>query len=279
MIINSRKIFTVFFVTLLSCLLYAQQANLIFRESYRLADVQNLVMALNSENVEIKNFRGYKVTVEFYSNNSSRSPVIKRANKSIIIENSREHSYKNDYCNIVIYIPYDFQMNSFDFISDSGSLSTEQIWASKISARSNSGSISMENVISRDTFAARSSKGFIKIGSFKGEYFELTNHSGNIEMNKVQAEYFNTTSSSGEVYIQLTEAPIAGSQISTNSGNIIVEIPFTENFNAQILSNSGTLRDNIKNIRKSARGEYEAKYNDGGAMITLKTTSGDITLE
>ena len=90
-----RKLFLLTVSFLFSCMLFAEQSNLIFRESYRLADVQNLVMALNSENVEIKNFRSYKVTIEAYSNNSSRSPIIKRSNKSIIIEHSKEHFSKH----------------------------------------------------------------------------------------------------------------------------------------------------------------------------------------
>ena len=264
---------------LFSCILFAQQNNLIFRESYRLADVQNLVMALNSENVQIKNFRGYKVTVEAYSNNSKHSPVIKKANKSIIIEHQMEHLYKTEYCDIIIYIPFDFQMNSVEFISDSGSLTAESVWAGKISARSNSGSISFEAVTATDTFSVRSTKGFIKVGAFKGEYFEMTSESGFIEMKKVQAEYFNASSGSGEIFIQLNAAPVAASQIKSSRGNLIMEIPNDENFNVQVLSNSGTFRDNIKNIRKSARGEHEAKYNEGGAIITLQTSSGDITLE
>jgi hypothetical protein len=274
-----RKLLLLCATFLFSFALFAQQTNLIFRESYRLADVQNLVMALNSENVEVKNFRGYKVTVEAYSNNSSRSPIIKRANKSIIIEHSKEHFYKADYCNLVIYIPYDYQLNSFDYISDSGNLSAEDLWASRLTARSNTGSISFNSVVTNDTFSIKSTRGNIKIGRYKGEYFEMTSESGSIGINKVQAEYFNASSGSGEIYLNLEGAPVASSQVKSSRGNIIVEIPATENFNLQVLSNSGTFRDNIKNIRKSARGEHEFKYNEGGALLTLQTTSGDITLE
>ena len=274
-----RKLFLLTVSFLFSCMLFAEQSNLIFRESYRLADVQNLVMALNSENVEIKNFRSYKVTIEAYSNNSSRSPIIKRSNKSIIIEHSKEHFYKADYCNLIIYIPYDFQLNSFEYISDSGNLLAENVWAAKLSARSNTGSISFNSVVTNDTFSINSTRGNIKIGRYKGEYFEISSESGSVGINKVEAEYFNATSGSGEIYLSLEGAPVASSQVKSSRGNIIVEMPATENFNLQVLSNSGTFRDNIKNIRKSARGEHDFKYNNGGALLTLQTTSGDITLE
>ena len=278
-ILFMRKHFLLAAIFLFSSTLFAEQANLIFRESYRLADVQNLVMALNSENVEIKNFRGYKVTVEAYSNNTSRSPIIKRANKSIIIEHSKEHFYKADYCNLIIYIPYDYKLNSFEYISDSGNLSAEEIWSDKVNARSNAGSISFENLISSDTLSISTTKGKIKISKFKGEYFELTSESGAIQMNKVQAEYFNASSGAGQVFINLENAPVATSQIKTSRGNITVELPASENFNLQVLSNSGTFRDNIRDVRKSARGEHDFKYNDGGALLILQTSSGDITLE
>ena len=274
-----KKLITLACTTLLAATLFAQQNNLIFRESYRLADVQNLVMALNSENVEIKNFRGYKVTVEAYSNNINKSPVIKRSNKSIIIEHSKEHFYKADYCNIVVFIPYDFQMNSFDYISDSGNLNAEQLWAGKFSLRSNTGNISIAQAITRDTLSITSSTGSVKIGNFQGEYFEISSENGGIEMNNVQAEYFSASSGSGEIFVQLNDAPVASSQLKNNRGSITLEIPATENFNLQVLSNSGVFRDNIKEIRKSARGEHDFKYNEGGATLTLQTSSGDITLE
>ncbi|MCR4580812.1 MAG: DUF4097 domain-containing protein [Treponema sp.] len=282
MIHNTRKAFTLLLALAFSFILFAQTSqpsNLIFRESYRLADVQNLIMALNSENVEIRNFRGYKVTIEAYSNNSSKCPVIKRSNKSIFIEHSNEHLYKTDYCDLVIYIPYDFQMNSFEFISDSGCLAAQEIWANKVTARSNSGSVSFESITTGDTFSASSSKGILKVDRFSGEYFEITNENGSVEMNNVRAEYFNASSGSAEIFIQLSETPIAASQLKSNRGNIILEIPQTESFNLMVLSNSGTFRDNIRNQRSSGRGEHEYKYGRGGALITMQTTSGDITLE
>ncbi len=274
-----KKTFLLTALLFLSSFVFAEQSNLIFRESYRLADVQNLILALNAENVEIKNFRGYKVTVETYSNNFTKSPVIKRANKSLIIEHSKEHFYKADYCNIVIYIPFDFQMNSFDYIADSGNLTANELWADRLSAKSNTGSISINSATSKNTLSIATTKGQVKIGKFLGEYFEASSESGSISMNMVKADFFNASAGSGNIYVELREPPAASSQLKTTRGNITLEVDANENFTLQVLSNSGTFRDNIKDIRRSARGENIYKYNEGGPIITLQSSSGDIYLE
>ena len=222
-------------------------------------------------------------------------------------------------CTVVIYIPQgkvfeeiDLETTSGDIeietqisgkskieiMASSGDISSKSgLFADEINLSASSGDIDLFN-IDADDFKVQTSSGDITIKKFTGgtgsirttsgdikaedyatEYAQFRSSSGEITVKKLDCDYFDSESSSGDVCLELKNAPIASSSIETSSGTVELYLPMRGKFSLDVSSNSGTFRDKFNNNRMAPRDNYHQDYNGGGSIITIRSSSGDITLD
>jgi len=162
--------------------------------------------------------------------------------------------------------------------SVSGRITSNNMDADDLTAKSNSGKIKITKYTG-GTGTVCSTSGEIEIDSFAVEYGRFQSNSGRITVKDFDCDYFDTKSTSGSQYIVLKHAPIAKSNLESNSGSIDLIIPKSNSFEIEVHSNSGSFKDGFSNNKFVPRTAFHEKINNGGAVINISTTSGGITLD
>lgn len=294
-----KKLFTasLLLTTLSITTLSAQNSTPVNNESFLKNQISNIEIKLICEDLEIKETYGDEILIEVYCNNRKKAPVIECKNETLYISSKVNFTVFGFICKVKVYLPAnqkfsnvkiegtssDISIDSLyseDFYLDttSGEIDIEEISTKELTSKTTSGEISFGK-ISCDTATITSNSGEINIDDFYGEYFKVNTTSGKIDIYNIDTEYFAASSTSGEISLDFKNIISAKSQIKTTSGEINIFVPKNSSFNVAVSSSSGTFKDKISGNRLTPRSEYIQKYNEGGAQITIRTTSGNISLE
>ena len=294
-----KKLFTelILLTTLSVPTLSAQNSTPVNNESFLKNQISNIEIKLICEDLEIKETYGDEILIEVYCNNRKKAPVIECKNETLYISSKVNFTVFGFICKVKVYLPAnqkfsnvkiegtssDISIDSLyseDFYLDttSGEIDIEEISTKELTSKTTSGEISFGK-ISCDTATITSNSGEINIDDFYGEYFKVNTTSGEIDIYNIDTEYFAAGSTSGKISLDFKNIISAKSQIKTTSGEIHIFVPKNSSFNVAVSSSSGTFKDKISGNRLTPRSEYIQKYNEGGAQMTIRTTSGNISLE
>ena len=319
-----KKIITIICLTLLSFGAFALP-NLLSKEEYGAAALDNLDVSLSSENIIIKETSDTSsIEVEIYCNYKRFAPEVSVSGSTLYIESVKRGSgffvdttgYK---CTVIVYVPPKKDFDEISINASSGDINIERaisaksditisvssgditsekgLFADNIKVSASSGDIDLYNIDADDfkaetssgdieirkftggTGKAHSTSGDIQINDFASEYADFKSTSGSISVKKLDCDYFDAQNTSGGISLELENAPIASSLASCSSGNIDLYMPMRAKFTIEASCTSGSFRDKFNNNRMNPRDHYKMDYNGGGALINLRTTSGNITLE
>lgn len=311
--LTTSLLLTTFSLTALS----AQNSTPVNNESFLKNQISNLDIKLICEDLEIKETYGDEILIEVYCNNRKKAPAIECRNETLYISSKVNFTVLGFTCKIKVYLPANQQFSNVNIegtssdisidslsakdlhldstsgdieckslsidtnakiTSTSGEIDVEEIYTKELTSKTTSGEISFGK-ISCDTATITSNSGEINIDDFYGEYFKVNTTSGDIDIYNIDTEYFTAGSTSGEISLDFKNMISAKSQIKTTSGEINIFVPKNSSFNVAVSSSSGTFKDKISGNRLTPRSEYIQKYNEGGAQMTIRTTSGNISLE
>lgn len=297
--------------------LSAQNSTPVNNESFLKNQISNLDIKLICEDLEIKETYRDDILVEVYCNNRKKAPQIECKNETLYISSKVNFTVMGFTCKVKLYLPANQQFsnvkiegtssdisidalsakdlyldstsgdiectslsidNNTKITSTSGEIDIEEIYTKELTSKTTSGEISYGK-ISCDTATITSNSGEINIDDFYGEYFKVNTTSGDIDIYNIDTEYFAAGSTSGEISLDFKNMISAKSHVKTTSGEVQLFVPQNSSFNIAVSSTSGTFKDKISGNRLTPRSEYIQKYNDGGAEINIRTTSGNISLE
>ena len=272
-----KKGFYLAILLLFSEFLFANEPNMIISESF--SGVKTIYMDLSFENIFIENIYGNEILVELYSNNKNKLPAVSAQDNSLILKSVNKKLYPSDYCTVKIYIPTEAFFDEVNIKSGNGSITFESINADEIILNSVNGKICGKELTGISNIQISSIAGEIDINSAETETISVETVSGSIYLASLKTDYFDSKSESGSIEIILKNPPKASSFIKNISGNIELAIQKKSGFDFIASSTSGTLHDEINNLRLSPRNEYRNSFFDGGAEIQVRTTSGNIILK
>lgn len=185
-----------------------------------------------------------------------------------------------------IRVPEEF---SLDIRSGGGDIEIEEV-EGDVTARTSGGSVRVSEVTGRvdlhtsggpidaeqieGDVVARTSGGQIRAKEIEGEV-DLETSGGPIEVHDVTGRVRARTSG-GSISVRFSEAP--SGEIETSGGGIEVEIPEGEGLRLEAETSGGrveldrplTMRGNVEPSR------IQAEINDGGELLRLRTSGGDI---
>ena len=162
--------------------------------------------------------------------------------------------------------------------STSGDVNLYNVDTDELSVGASSGDITIKK-FTGGTSSVGSTSGEITVNEFACEYARFGSTSGSISIKKFDCDYFDAANTSGGISLELTNAPVAASSLQCSSGDIDLYVPMRDKFSVDVSCSSGTFRDKFNNNRFTPRGGYQMDYNGGGAVIKLRTSSGDVTLD
>ena len=162
--------------------------------------------------------------------------------------------------------------------STSGDIELYNIDADEFSTEANSADVEIKK-FTGGTGKVHTTSGDIKAEDFACEYADFKSASGSITIKKFDCDYFDVKNTSGGIELDIISAPAASSVIECTSGDVDLYLPMRSKFSVDVSCTSGTFRDKFTNNRVEPRSNYTQDYNGGGAVIKIRTTSGDVTLE
>ena len=192
------------------------------------------------------------------------------------------------------------EMNAEKFTSSttSGNQSfTVEIFAQNVSLTATSGNVFAQALIC-DSLHASSTSGSIFVKTFDGQTCsfnstsgsqKLTNAKVNKTVNKATSgsitvegqvlQAFDIGTTSGTIGMELDDAPLSKSRVSSTSGTIFLGLPGNANFSLSVSTTSGSFTNAITREKHGSHVDYSGDINNGGAQITLSSTSGNISID
>jgi len=257
-----RILFCLFF-TLCTAAVFCQQ-NILFRESYDAAEINEVSVKVYFENIYISEIKGEQIVVEISSNNSLMKPIVSVDNSVLKIDDPYSDYQKGDSCSIYVYIPKEFPLDGYKL---------ESVF----------GSINIDNLKSKDFIDVQTSEyNNYCFKNLKTEYLHIKVDSelslSGLIVENLDCSYFNVEGFVGDIHMSLIHAPQAQSQIRVKEGKIFLDIPSDQNFDVETRSTHSFFINNFEKSKSAIRDGKIYKHNNGGALIKLQTFKGDITI-
>jgi hypothetical protein len=177
--------------------------------------------------------------------------------------------------------------------SGSGNVTVRDI-QEDVRASSGSGEVSLQGIKGRAHGSTGS--GSIHAESIEGSY-SLTTGSGNIRLTQIGAGDGRVSTGSGNLTLSGVKGGVHGSSgsgsiavdgqpsrdwsLHTGSGNIRLSVPSSAAFDLDAHTDSGTVRSSHDVVVHGTlrRGDLKGKVGQGGAIVELRTGSGDIQID
>jgi hypothetical protein len=198
-------------------------------------------------------------------------------------------SFSKDF-KIIVKVPSKFVLN---LKTSGGDISVKNVEGKKEISTSG-GDILVENF--NGELNAQTSGGDIAVTKYSGK--SVLNTSGGDIVVTAHKNELEAKTSGGDIQIEATEGKIlaetsggdiilnyngqnSGIELGTSGGDI--SIVLSSNFAADVLlkTSGGSINNNFKNSKMSefSKSKFEGKYNNGGALLTAKTSGGSILVE
>lgn len=255
-----------FLALLIPGLLFAEQKNIISRQTYKISEIENLAVNVLFEDIHVSTIYGDEILVETGSNNNQFLPVISTDGSTLSIKTNERCIWTygdGNVCAIYIYVPFDYIAQSYTLKSANG-----KIFVSDISAQNS------VKITGGDPET--------KVSNIKTDYFNYQPYNeGNqpVVLSNISCTYFEVFGFIGDISLSLAKAPEATSVIRTKEGAINLAIPDSEDFDLLLRSTHSTAINNyIGQLYPNIRNGLSYCHNKGGAEITVQTFKGQITV-
>ena len=189
------------------------------------------------------------------------------------------------------------QTNDFTASANSGKIAVDLANSKMASLQASSGDIFIKGGSSQKTEMSASS-GNITCSNYSGGKTETQTTSGNIKLNDVQATSFDATTSSGNITardlgcqsfdvstasgtigLELIDAPVGKSSMSSSSGTQFISMPHGSRISLHVTTSSGSFTNAFTKEKISSHADYNKAINGGGAKVHFSSSSGSITLD
>ena len=155
----------------------------------------------------------------------------------------------------------------------SGALFIEGV-AGPVATNTGSGATRVSDVAGDVTVEAGS--GGVDVTAVGGD-IDVRTGSGSVRVERLDAA-LRARTGSGRIHVEGT--PGAAWDLATGSGRIQIDVPDDAAFEIDARTRSGAVRsEHPVAVRKVRRGRLQGEVRGGGAPVTLRTGSGDITLD
>lgn len=182
-------------------------------------------------------------------------------------------------------------------VASSGNIKIDEIIAKKAVVQASSGNITVGAVQAQEYYSKTSSgnqktdylntttaefsatSGDIKLRDITAQEISLSASSGKLTAEGLLADKLVASTSSGTIGFELNAAPKNKSVISTTSGTLFVSMP--QNSAATIVASTSTGRfvNSFTREKIESHADYRQDINGGGAILSLSSTSGNITVD
>ena len=254
---NIKKLSTIFSIFLFFVNLYAEN----FTKCYNFDcnSINELKVTLQFENISITNTKETEIIVEFMADDEALLPEIVQKDSTIIVKNAFSNFTNKSSCDVNILVPEAFTSDSIYLETHYGKITINNLNAKKLEIIPGS-----ENHYSN-----------IKTDSLViGDYDE-----SDVIIDNLNCKMFDIRRTAGNIIISFVKAPDLNSLIRTKNGKITLSIPEEESFIISADSfNSKFINKYTGVVKTYIRDGIEYTHNKGGAVISLKTHTGDITI-
>jgi len=250
------------------------------------SEISSINIDLASDDLNVIPADGDEITVKYYgrvSTNVKRNIPELVAYKTgdrlyVEVENSNQIFIGVNIRNTAmdIYIP-EIALEQMDIKVVSGNITIKGLDASQLNVKSTSGDISAEDLLAENLHIESTSgnisvteyTGAVEISSTSGDIKLITSkENGDISMNVI----------SGNIYIE--QDSVSGMDIKATSGDVKLILPQDAKFYIDAKATSGDIKQNFDmKVKASGRSDLEAEIGGGGERITIRTVSGNITVD
>ena len=236
--------------------LYA--ANFSKRYTFDCKSINELKVSLEFENLSVTPTKGSEIIVVVEADNEKLIPEILCRDSILLITkfNKLEQKYS---CDVNLFVPETFKPDFIHLETKYGKMSLNSLNTKRLEIIPGS-----ENHYSN-----------IKTDSLViGDYDE-----SDVIIDNLNCKMCEITRTAGNITISFAKAPDLNSLIRTKNGKITLSIPEEESFIISADSfNSKFINKYTGVVKTYIRDGIEYTHNKGGAVISLKTHSGDITI-
>ena len=170
------------------------------------------------------------------------------------------------------------QADSITVTASSGNIFVDQILTKDAKLTTTSGNINIQNLDCTQASLSASS-GNIKVSDGLTKNITLKATSGTISAKNLLADSFDVSTSSGTIGFELKDAPVSNSSISTASGTLLLSMPKNSPATIKASTSSGSFVNAFTKEKIGSHADYKNSINGGGPLISLSSSSGNITLD
>ena len=192
--------------------LFADSKNIVYSNTFAIADITDLKISLDYEELRINQIYGDEISIEIGCNNLSLVPSVQLQDNVLSIQGAGTHKQskaiknKGNVCTVYVYIPQDFMPGTINISLQSSNLMAEVLRAST-------------------AIVISSTSGRIDLMESHTESLTVKNVSGNTTIQKIKVDYFDLRSTSGLIFAELAQAPLARCSIQNKSGKVQLYYP------------------------------------------------------
>lgn len=159
------------------------EQNLIKREIYSEAEINEINIHLIYENIQVKKIYGNEIVIEVYSNNDTLLPQINHEKEILKINGSVKKHTKGDFCSMVIYIPQENHCKSVSLLVKDNPVFINDLTIEDLTIQAENSMLEIKN-IEVDFLLCETEKGDMKLSlnSTPKAISEIKSKEGNIEL-------------------------------------------------------------------------------------------------
>ena len=192
---------------------FADSKNIVYSQAFAIADITDLKLSLDYEELRINQIYGDEISIEIGCNNLNKIPVVQLDEGVLSVQTPAVHKGKKaakanagTVCTVYIYLPQDFMPDTINISMNSANLMAEVLRSSTaITVSSTSGRIDLMESLT--------------------ESLTVKNVTGNTTLQKIKVDYFDLSSTSGLIFAELAQAPLASCRIKNQTGKVQLYYP------------------------------------------------------
>ena len=251
------------------------------RQLFKVYDIKNIDTDLTWENIDIQECDEIdNILVEIYCNNKKWAPQIKNSGSTVIVKSKKKSysAFEPKKCTVIFKIPASAEFDTVSLSTTSGDIFAQALICDSLHASSTSGSIFVKT-FDGQTCSFNSTSGSQKLTNAKVNKTVNKATSGSITVEGQVLQSFDIGTTSGTIGMELDDAPLSKSRVSSTSGTIFLGLPGNANFSLSVSTTSGSFTNAITREKHGSHVDYSGDINNGGAQITLSSTSGNISID
>ena len=229
------------------------------------ANINEINLNLNSQNIKIVNYDGQDLKVQIKSHNTISGELLEAENDNKLVLNPRYDTPSN--ASITVSIPYDFnERGTLKIITSSGDIDTSNLSMNTLNLSTASGEINISN-LNLNYLSLNSSSGDIDFNTMTVlNETKLNSSSGSITGSGALGTV-NGSTSSGDIELKFKNS-LSNTSLSTTSGSVALYIPKNLGYKINYDTISGDLDSSHKQLSSG----------DESSLINITTTSGDLSI-